>query len=277
MFRDDPCLLSAPASVQRSCSTAPRSRVRPSSARSRPISTASNSATPKSPWCRTVRCRLGDPSGTFIGVPKEEVKKMLSDNFLSPDNVVLEQNSPIVNIGDKLVLFDTGMGTSKPFGPTTGRQQKSMAESGLKAEDIDARGAVRTPTSTTSAALSMNGRQAAVPKCADLHRQSDLDFWTDERKQDSPLKDFIVHARKNLLPVRDRIVFFKDNEEFLPGLTAHGGTGSYRRPSHVHDYVGRKVVRVPRRPHPSSGAAAGETADGIRLRHRSEHGGSSRA
>ena len=42
---------------------------------------------------------LGDPSGTFTGVPKEEVKKMLSDNFLSPDNVVLEQNSPIVNTG----------------------------------------------------------------------------------------------------------------------------------------------------------------------------------
>jgi hypothetical protein len=63
---------------------------------------------------------LGDPSGTFIGVPKEEVKKMLTDNFLSPDNVVLEQNSPIVNTGDKLILFDTGMGTSKAFGPTTG-------------------------------------------------------------------------------------------------------------------------------------------------------------
>jgi len=47
------------------------------------------------------------PKGTFIGVPDEEVRKMLSDNFLSPDNVVLEQNSPIVNTGDKLVLFDT--------------------------------------------------------------------------------------------------------------------------------------------------------------------------
>src|SRR5947199_2781884 len=81
---------------------------------------------------------LGDPSGTFVGVPKEEVKKMLSDNFLSPDNVVLEQNSPIVNMGDKLVLFDTGMGTSKAFGPTTGRQQKSMAEAGIKPADIDA-------------------------------------------------------------------------------------------------------------------------------------------
>ena len=53
---------------------------------------------------------LGDPSGTFTGVPKEEVKKMLADNFLNPDNVVLEQNSPIVNTGDKLILFDTGMG-----------------------------------------------------------------------------------------------------------------------------------------------------------------------
>ena len=49
---------------------------------------------------------LGPPKGTFIGVPDEEVRKMLSDNFLNPDNVVLEQNSPIVNTGDKLVLFD---------------------------------------------------------------------------------------------------------------------------------------------------------------------------
>src|ERR1700740_1007396 len=81
---------------------------------------------------------LGPPKGTFIGVPDDEVKKMLTDNFLSPDNVVLEQNSPIVNTGDKLILFDTGMGTAKNFGPTTGRQQKSMKEAGIKPEDIDA-------------------------------------------------------------------------------------------------------------------------------------------
>src|SRR5438132_7435277 len=79
---------------------------------------------------------LGDPSGTFTGVPKEEVKKMLADNFLNPDNVVLEQNSPVVNIGDKLILFDTGMGTSKMFGATTWRHQKSMIEAGIKLEVI---------------------------------------------------------------------------------------------------------------------------------------------
>src|ERR1700732_784605 len=36
---------------------------------------------------------LGPPKGTFIGVPDDEGKKMLSDNFLPPDNVVLEQRS----------------------------------------------------------------------------------------------------------------------------------------------------------------------------------------
>src|SRR6201996_843269 len=81
---------------------------------------------------------LGPPKGTFIGVPDDQVKKMLTDNFLSAENVVLEQNSPIVNMGDKLILFDTGMGASKAFGPTTGRQQKSMKEAGIKPEDIDA-------------------------------------------------------------------------------------------------------------------------------------------
>jgi glyoxylase-like metal-dependent hydrolase (beta-lactamase superfamily II) len=81
---------------------------------------------------------LGDPKGTFTGVPDDELRKMLTDNFLSPTNVVLEQNSPVVNMGDKLVLFDTGLGTTKGFGPTTGRQQKSLAEAGIKPEDIDA-------------------------------------------------------------------------------------------------------------------------------------------
>src|SRR5579859_3013767 len=81
---------------------------------------------------------LGDPKGTFTGVPDEELRKMLTDNFLSPTSVALEQNSPIVNTGDKLVLFDTGLGSTKGFGPTTGRQQKSMKEAGIKPEDIDA-------------------------------------------------------------------------------------------------------------------------------------------
>jgi glyoxylase-like metal-dependent hydrolase (beta-lactamase superfamily II) len=167
---------------------------------------------------------LGPPKGTFVGVSDDEVKKMLSDNFLSPDNVVLEQNSPIVNTGDKLILFDTGMGTAKNFGPTTGRQQKSMKEAGIKPEDIDAVVFSHAHIDHIGGVVDDSGK-VLFPNAQYYIAQSDLDFWTDEGKEGGPLKDFIVHARKNLLPVRDRLVFFKDGQEFLPGVQAISAPG----------------------------------------------------
>jgi glyoxylase-like metal-dependent hydrolase (beta-lactamase superfamily II) len=167
---------------------------------------------------------LGPPKGTFVGIPDEDIRKMLTDNFLSPDNIVLEQNSPIVNMGDKLVLFDTGMGTSKAFGPTTGRQQKSMAEAGIKPEDIDAVVFTHAHIDHIGGVVGESGK-VLFPNAQFYIAQSDFDYWTDEGKMGSPLKDFIVHARKNLLPVRDRLVFYKDGQEVLPGVTAMAAPG----------------------------------------------------
>jgi glyoxylase-like metal-dependent hydrolase (beta-lactamase superfamily II) len=167
---------------------------------------------------------LGDPKGTFTGVPDDELRKMLSDNFLSPTNVVLQQNSPVVNMGDKLVLFDTGLGTTKGFGPTTGRQQKSLAEAGIKPEEIDAVVFSHGHPDHVGGVIDDNGK----PLFANAQfyiAQSDLEFWTDESKGDGPLKDFIAIARKNLLPVRDRLVFYKDGQEFLPGIQAMAAPG----------------------------------------------------
>jgi len=167
---------------------------------------------------------LGPPKGTFVGAPDEEIRKMLTDNFLSPDNIVLEQNSPIVNMGDKLVLFDTGMGTSKAFGPTTGRQQKSMAEAGIKPEDIDAVVFSHAHIDHIGGVVDDSGK-VLLPNAQFYIAQSDFDYWTDEGKMGSPLKDFIIHARKNLLPVRDRLSFYKDGQEFLPGIQALAAPG----------------------------------------------------
>ncbi|MFZ5731930.1 MAG: MBL fold metallo-hydrolase [Pseudomonadota bacterium] len=167
---------------------------------------------------------LGDPTGTFTGVPKEEIAKMLTDNFLSPTNVVLEQNAPIVNFGDRLVLFDTGMGASKAFGPTTGRLTKSMTEAGIKPDDIDAIVCSHAHIDHIGGIVDSAGK-VLFPNAQVYLAQSDFDFWTDEGKLGSPLKDFVLHARKNLMPVRDRIKFFKDGEQFLPGITAIAAPG----------------------------------------------------
>ena len=167
---------------------------------------------------------LGPPKGTFTGASDDEIKKMLSDNFLPPDNIVLEQNSPIVNTGDKLVLFDTGMGTAKNFGPATGRQQKSMAEAGIKPEDIDAVVFTHAHIDHIGGVVDANGK-VLFPNAQFYIAQSDFDFWTDEGKAGGPMKDFIVHARKNLLPVRDRLIFYKDGQEVLPGIQAMAAPG----------------------------------------------------
>ncbi len=167
---------------------------------------------------------LGPPKGTFVGAPDEEIKKMLTDNFLSPDNIVLEQNSPIVNTGDKLVLFDTGMGTSKAFGPTTGRQQKSMAEAGIAPGDIDAVVFSHGHIDHIGGVVDDSGK-VLFPNAQFYIAQSDFDYWTDEGKMGGQWKDFVVHARKNLMPVRDRLIFYKDGQEFLPGVQAMAAPG----------------------------------------------------
>src|SRR6202171_4663030 len=167
---------------------------------------------------------LGDPKGTFTGVPEDEMRKMLSDNFLSPTSVVLEQNSPIVNTGDKLVLFDTGLGSAKGFGPTTGRQQKSMKEAGIKPEDIDAVVFSHAHIDHIGGVVDGSGK-VLFPNAQFYIAQSDFDYWTDEGKMNGALKDFVVHARKNLMPIRDRLVFFKDGQEILPGIQAMAARG----------------------------------------------------
>jgi len=81
---------------------------------------------------------LGDPSTAFLGLTKDEIARQLSSNYLPLENAVLEQNALIVNTGTQVVLFDTGMGSAKDFGPTTGKLLASMKAAGIDPKDVDA-------------------------------------------------------------------------------------------------------------------------------------------
>jgi glyoxylase-like metal-dependent hydrolase (beta-lactamase superfamily II) len=167
---------------------------------------------------------LGDPGETFLGVSKDDVRGMLARNFLDTRNVVLEQNIPILNTGDKLIMFDTGMGASKMFGPTTGRVMQSLREAGINPGDIDAICCSHAHIDHIGGIGGADDKPL-FPNAEVWLAQSDFDFWTDEAKLGSPLKAFVEHARKNLMPVRDRIKFFKDGQEFLPGVQAIAAPG----------------------------------------------------
>ena len=58
--------------------------------------------------------------------------------FLPADNVSLEQNILVLNTGDKLVVFDTGLGSLKGFGPATGKMMSTLKQAGIDPKDVDA-------------------------------------------------------------------------------------------------------------------------------------------
>ncbi len=58
--------------------------------------------------------------------------------------------------------------------------------------------------------------------------EPDFAYWTSDEKIPSnyPARQhFLDQARNNLLPVKDRVVFYRDEQEILPGITALAAPG----------------------------------------------------
>jgi glyoxylase-like metal-dependent hydrolase (beta-lactamase superfamily II) len=165
---------------------------------------------------------LGDPSETFLGSSKEAVKKALSDNFLAPDNVVLEQNVLVLNTGSNLVLFDNGTGAAgaKNFNGKTGKLLANLKAAGIDPKDITALVITHCHIDHCWGIMSDDG-QRNFPNAQIYVAQNDLEWWTNEANGTKDwIKDFIAGARRNLVPNRERIVFVKDGQEVLPGIQA---------------------------------------------------------
>ena len=182
----------------------------------------------------------------------------------------LEQNVLVANFGDRVVLFDTGMGTDTLFGATTGKLGATLKQAGIDPANVDAVVMSHAHIDHCGGLVADDG-SLNFPNAQYYLGQADFDYWTDDAKipANYPARPhFLGQARKNLLPVKDRIHFYKDGEEILPGITALAAPGhtvshSIFMINSGNDqlcYVGDLAH------HP--GAAAGEPAHAVRLRHR---------
>ena len=153
---------------------------------------------------------------------------MLTSNFLDPTNVILEQNILVLDTGSNVILFDTGMGESTMFGPTTGRHDENLKAAGIDPASIDTILCTHGHCDHVWGIMTDDG-QRNFPNAQIYISQADFDYWTDEAKlswtDPGYMKPFVIGARANLMPNRDRIIFLKDGEEFLPGVTAMAARG----------------------------------------------------
>jgi glyoxylase-like metal-dependent hydrolase (beta-lactamase superfamily II) len=165
---------------------------------------------------------MGPPQAdVFVGLSKEDFIKALSDNYLPVDNLAFEQNMLLLNTGDRLVLFDTGVGSAKMMGPHSGKLLANLKAAGVDPKDVDAVILTHPHADHCSGMMSDSGERI-FPNAQIYMTQADLDYWTDEANSRSMdiLKAQIDAAKRNLLSNRDRIVFIKDGQEVVPGVQA---------------------------------------------------------
>jgi glyoxylase-like metal-dependent hydrolase (beta-lactamase superfamily II) len=145
---------------------------------------------------------------------------------LPADSVTLEQNALVLNTGRELVLFDTGMGTDKTFGPTTGKLLANMKAAGIEPSQIDAVAITHAHIDHCWSLVHDDGKPV-FPNARVVISKADFDFWTDEAKLNEPgfMKAFVAGARKHLFGVRDRIAFTENGKDIVPGVTALASPG----------------------------------------------------
>jgi glyoxylase-like metal-dependent hydrolase (beta-lactamase superfamily II) len=153
----------------------------------------------------------------FGGTAPGVLAAALEAEFLPTDRVEVEQNCVLLDLGGHLVLIDNGMGSSQVFGPAAGRLHASLAAAGVAPAAIDSLVLTHAHPDHCWGTMGDDG-QPAFPRAQIYLSAAEWAWWTGPRREEDSLS--AAGFRRQLWPLRDRVLTFADGEEFLPGLHA---------------------------------------------------------
>jgi glyoxylase-like metal-dependent hydrolase (beta-lactamase superfamily II) len=162
---------------------------------------------------------------SFEGFSREQLRQLFADNGFESPIVEMPQNLVLVRYAGRTILFDTGMGHHKNQGPFTGKLLQSLKAAGVSREDVTD---VCITHGHSDHCWGLTDEQGGLmyPSARVFMHPDDFRHWTDPARGKDPVhKANAEITRNNLLAVKDRVVFFDDQQEILPGVTAHVAAG----------------------------------------------------
>lgn len=177
------------------------------------------------------------------GIPPDAVRAALAKVALTSP-VETSFNAYLVNTGPKLVLVDTGSGTS--LGPSLGHLRENLIASGYRPEQVDE--IYLTHLHVDHAGGLVAGGERAFPNAVVRVDRHDVDYWLSDANRDAApeaMKMFFEGARGALTPYREagRLATFDGDTELVPGVRAVASRG--HTPGHsviVAESGGERIV-----------------------------------
>ena len=174
--------------------------------------------------------RPGDGIHTIFGVDRDEaeVSALLEENFLPADRFVNSFTPTLVNTGEDLVLFDTGLGAGARGGGL-GQLRARLEASGYAPGDVTV--VVVTHFHGDHIGGLMEDGAPAFPNARYVTGQAEYDFWTAGERQSGPTGNAARAVQANVVPLAEETTFIGDGEEVVPGITGMLAAG--HTPGHM--------------------------------------------
>ena len=173
---------------------------------------------------------LSFPASFFV--PKADsnaVTTVLTEHFLSTENVFAHVNALYIETNEHKVLIDTGAGNA--FGPTAGHLLENLKAAGIAATDIDTVILTHAHPDHIGGILDADG-QLRLPNAWFYISQAEAGFWmADTVEMPNSLLDeetrigMIATAKRNLAAIRDRTTLFAMGDEVIPHIQAVNSVG----------------------------------------------------
>ena len=129
-----------------------------------------------------------------------------------------------------------------------GRLVTSIKQAGIDPNDIDAVIPTHAHIDHIGGIMAQDGSRN-FPNAQIYISQADLEFWTDDKRLGTPAEGSALAAKKNLLPNRDRIVFYKDGAGRHPGCPGHAHPRPHGGAYLLRDQFRRQIIVSHRRPY----------------------------